>query len=162
MYYFVGFFFFRNLKEKQNNFEITACLLIAIQLTILIIKSIPFLVYSIEEVLFLHLDPLMGRMISELVVPFQLLLMVALSLASPNDHRYNIGDEVPLFVNKVGPLNNPRYPSNWFFFLLSLWHFLLRNVVKISVLYTVEILLIAENVFLSPQVDPGCLNADTL
>lgn len=104
----------------------------------------------------------MGRMISELVVPFQLLLMVALSLASPNDHRYNIGDEVPLFVNKVGPLNNPRYPSNWFFFLLSLWHFLLRNVVKISVLYTVEILLIAENVFLSPQVDPGCLNADTL
>lgn len=23
-------------------------------------------------------------------------------------HRYNVGDHVPLFVNKVGPLNNPR------------------------------------------------------
>ncbi|KAG7947551.1 hypothetical protein I3843_14G100900 [Carya illinoinensis] len=27
--------------------------------------------------------------------------------ASPNHHRYNIGDLVPLYVNKVGPLNNP-------------------------------------------------------
>lgn len=24
------------------------------------------------------------------------------------DHRYNVGDHVSLFVNKVGPLNNPR------------------------------------------------------
>ncbi|KAL3518541.1 hypothetical protein ACH5RR_021130 [Cinchona calisaya] len=29
------------------------------------------------------------------------------SEASPSDHSYNVGDEVPLFVNKVGPLNNP-------------------------------------------------------
>ncbi|KAI8524337.1 hypothetical protein RHMOL_Rhmol13G0142700 [Rhododendron molle] len=28
--------------------------------------------------------------------------------ASPSDHHYNVGDHVPLFVNKVGPLNNPR------------------------------------------------------
>ncbi|XAR60135.1 hypothetical protein NMG60_11033387 [Bertholletia excelsa] len=27
--------------------------------------------------------------------------------ASENDHRYSVGDDVPLFVNKVGPLNNP-------------------------------------------------------
>ncbi|XP_059430027.1 transmembrane 9 superfamily member 5-like [Corylus avellana] len=27
--------------------------------------------------------------------------------ASPSEHRYNVGDRVPLFVNKVGPLNNP-------------------------------------------------------
>ncbi|KAF5470963.1 hypothetical protein F2P56_011445 [Juglans regia] len=27
--------------------------------------------------------------------------------ASPNHHQYNIGDLVPLYVNKVGPLNNP-------------------------------------------------------
>ncbi|EXB38443.1 Putative phagocytic receptor 1b [Morus notabilis] len=27
--------------------------------------------------------------------------------ASASDHRYNVGDHVPLFVNKVGPLNNP-------------------------------------------------------
>ena len=27
---------------------------------------------------------------------------------SADDHRYNVGDHVPLFVNKVGPLNNPR------------------------------------------------------
>ncbi|KAI4334237.1 hypothetical protein L6164_018953 [Bauhinia variegata] len=27
--------------------------------------------------------------------------------ASPADHRYNVGDQVPFFVNKVGPLNNP-------------------------------------------------------
>ncbi|XP_004241321.1 transmembrane 9 superfamily member 5 isoform X1 [Solanum lycopersicum] len=49
----------------------------------------------------------MGRMISQLVLPFHLLLMLGVSLASLNDHRYNIGDEVPLFVNKVGPLSNP-------------------------------------------------------
>lgn len=30
--------------------------------------------------------------------------------ASPSEHRYNVRDRVPLFVNKVGPLNNPRYP----------------------------------------------------
>lgn len=30
--------------------------------------------------------------------------------SSLDNHRYNVGDHVPLFVNKVGPLNNPRYP----------------------------------------------------
>nr|DAD28829.1 TPA_asm: hypothetical protein HUJ06_030297 [Nelumbo nucifera] len=29
--------------------------------------------------------------------------------ASPEDQRYSVGDVVPLFVNKIGPLNNPRY-----------------------------------------------------
>nr|XP_009592973.1 transmembrane 9 superfamily member 5 [Nicotiana tomentosiformis] len=47
------------------------------------------------------------RIIPQFIVPFQLLLIVGLSLASPNDHRYNFGDEVPLSVNKIGPLNNP-------------------------------------------------------
>ncbi|OMO89169.1 Nonaspanin (TM9SF) [Corchorus olitorius] len=28
-------------------------------------------------------------------------------ISSPDNHRYNVGDDVPLFVNKVGPLNNP-------------------------------------------------------
>lgn len=27
--------------------------------------------------------------------------------ASPEDHRYNVGDPVPLFANRVGPLRNP-------------------------------------------------------
>lgn len=45
------------------------------------------------------------------------LLFTALSFtdhsatASLNHHRYNIGGPVPLYVNKVGPLNNPRYPK---------------------------------------------------
>ncbi|EEF38524.1 transporter, putative [Ricinus communis] len=32
--------------------------------------------------------------------------------SSPANHRYNVGDHVPLFVNKVGPLHNPSetYP----------------------------------------------------
>ncbi|XP_022944791.1 transmembrane 9 superfamily member 5-like isoform X1 [Cucurbita moschata] len=30
-----------------------------------------------------------------------------LSVASPLNHRYNVGDLIPLFVNKVGPLSNP-------------------------------------------------------
>ncbi|KAL0534298.1 hypothetical protein IC582_028587 [Cucumis melo] len=30
-----------------------------------------------------------------------------LSTASPLNHQYNVGDPVPLFVNKVGPLTNP-------------------------------------------------------
>ncbi|XP_059627619.1 transmembrane 9 superfamily member 5 [Cornus florida] len=32
---------------------------------------------------------------------------VSCTTASASDHRYNVGDRVPLFVNKVGPLNNP-------------------------------------------------------
>ncbi|GKU93832.1 hypothetical protein SLEP1_g7395 [Rubroshorea leprosula] len=40
-----------------------------------------------------------------------LILVLSASLrsatASPDDHRYNVGDHVPLFVNRVGPLNNP-------------------------------------------------------
>nr|GMD12648.1 transmembrane 9 superfamily member 5 [Ipomoea batatas] len=36
-----------------------------------------------------------------------LLTVVVTATASPNDHRYNVGEEVPLYVNKVGPLNNP-------------------------------------------------------
>ncbi|XVF19714.1 hypothetical protein REPUB_Repub11eG0134700 [Reevesia pubescens] len=31
----------------------------------------------------------------------------SISSSSPQNHRYNVGDHVPLFVNKVGPLNNP-------------------------------------------------------
>lgn len=33
----------------------------------------------------------------------------AAAAASPEDHRYNVGDPVPLFANRVGPLHNPRY-----------------------------------------------------
>lgn len=44
---------------------------------------------------------------------FALLLIVSpgnrRAAASPEDHRYNVGDPVPLFANKVGPLRNPRY-----------------------------------------------------
>lgn len=46
-------------------------------------------------------------------VAFQIYLILAISAslrsgtASPADRRYNVGDSVPLFVNKVGPLNNP-------------------------------------------------------
>ncbi|VFQ74334.1 unnamed protein product [Cuscuta campestris] len=36
-----------------------------------------------------------------------LLTLVGAVLALPNDRRYNVGDEVPFYVNKVGPLNNP-------------------------------------------------------
>ncbi|KAL5579932.1 hypothetical protein UlMin_012374 [Ulmus minor] len=45
-------------------------------------------------------------------MPYVLLLFTFAFLApsttaSANDHRYNVGDHVPLFVNKVGPLHNP-------------------------------------------------------
>lgn len=48
------------------------------------------------------------------LIGFFLLLLTTLDLfvspitASSFDHRYNVGDTVPLFVNIVGPLNNPR------------------------------------------------------
>lgn len=35
------------------------------------------------------------------------LLSAPSASASATDHRYNVGDRVPLFVNKVGPFNNP-------------------------------------------------------
>ncbi|KAL7617505.1 transmembrane 9 superfamily member 5 [Lactuca sativa] len=47
------------------------------------------------------------------LIGFFLLLLTTLDLfvspitASSFDHRYNVGDTVPLFVNIVGPLNNP-------------------------------------------------------
>lgn len=31
------------------------------------------------------------------------------SLLSETDHKYNRGDEVKIFANKVGPFHNPRY-----------------------------------------------------
>ncbi|KAI7727155.1 hypothetical protein M8C21_029990 [Ambrosia artemisiifolia] len=46
-------------------------------------------------------------------VPFFLLILITLNLvstpiiASSFDHRYSVGDNVPLFANIVGPLNNP-------------------------------------------------------
>ncbi|KAJ0612644.1 hypothetical protein HanHA300_Chr01g0029731 [Helianthus annuus] len=45
---------------------------------------------------------------------FFLLLLITLNLIFPQitassfDHRYSVGDNVPLFANIVGPLNNPR------------------------------------------------------
>ncbi|XP_047270001.1 transmembrane 9 superfamily member 5 isoform X4 [Capsicum annuum] len=53
----------------------------------------------------------MGRM---LILPFHLLLLLGLSLASPIDHRYNIEDDVPLFVNKIGPFNNPSETYHYY------------------------------------------------
>ncbi|KAB2080725.1 hypothetical protein ES319_A05G085400v1 [Gossypium barbadense] len=42
------------------------------------------------------------------LIIISLLLTNLRSIASsPHNHRYNVGDHVPLFVNKVGPLNNP-------------------------------------------------------
>ncbi|XP_052178171.1 transmembrane 9 superfamily member 5 [Diospyros lotus] len=54
------------------------------------------------------------------IVLFWVLVAAALSsvppsaAASRNDHRYNVGDRVPLFVNKVGPLNNPSETYEYF------------------------------------------------
>ncbi|KAG4198369.1 hypothetical protein ERO13_A05G081200v2 [Gossypium hirsutum] len=42
------------------------------------------------------------------LIIISLLLTNLRSIASsPHNHGYNVGDHVPLFVNKVGPLNNP-------------------------------------------------------
>lgn len=41
------------------------------------------------------------------VVLAALSFIVHSATANPNNHRYNVGDPVPFFVNKVGPLNNP-------------------------------------------------------
>lgn len=48
-------------------------------------------------------------------VDLQLLLIfiglsnVVAGSSSSGDHRYTVGDDVPLFVNKLGPFTNPRY-----------------------------------------------------
>lgn len=44
---------------------------------------------------------------SKLLLSLMILQFLFSSRASPSDHIYNVRDEVPLFVNKVGPLNNP-------------------------------------------------------
>ncbi|KAK9126389.1 hypothetical protein Scep_015235 [Stephania cephalantha] len=37
-----------------------------------------------------------------------------ISIASQSDHRYAVGEDVPLYVAKVGPLNNPS-EAYWFY-----------------------------------------------
>ncbi|XP_027083641.1 transmembrane 9 superfamily member 5 isoform X1 [Coffea arabica] len=44
---------------------------------------------------------------SKLLLSLIILQSLFSSRASSSDHMYNVGDEVPFFVNKVGPLNNP-------------------------------------------------------
>ncbi|KAG9458997.1 hypothetical protein H6P81_003505 [Aristolochia fimbriata] len=46
------------------------------------------------------------------LVSFQIIAVAA--KASASDHRYNVGDRVPLLVNKVGPLNNPS-ETYWYY-----------------------------------------------
>ncbi|XP_028756875.1 transmembrane 9 superfamily member 5 [Neltuma alba] len=43
-----------------------------------------------------------------------LALSSSLVAASPADRRYNVGDPIPLFVNKVGPLNNPSQTYEYY------------------------------------------------
>lgn len=40
--------------------------------------------------------------------------LIRSATASPQDHVYKVGDPVPLFVNKVGPLNNPS-ETYWYY-----------------------------------------------
>ncbi|PQQ12985.1 transmembrane 9 superfamily member 5 isoform X3 [Prunus yedoensis var. nudiflora] len=53
----------------------------------------------------------MGNEALQISLPLVLLTILTFSApsatASASDRRYNVGDHVPLFVNKVGPLNNP-------------------------------------------------------
>ncbi|CAL9000017.1 unnamed protein product [Prunus brigantina] len=53
----------------------------------------------------------MGNEAHEMSLPLVLLTILTFSAlsatASASDRSYNVGDHVPLFVNKVGPLNNP-------------------------------------------------------
>ncbi|KAJ4846753.1 hypothetical protein Tsubulata_010238 [Turnera subulata] len=50
----------------------------------------------------------MSRLLLLVFVLIELaLLSIEPTIASPSNHRYNVGDQVPLFVNKVGPLHNP-------------------------------------------------------
>ncbi|KAI9123766.1 hypothetical protein K1719_005066 [Acacia pycnantha] len=41
-------------------------------------------------------------------------LLVSLAFASESDHRYQQGEPVTLWVNKVGPCNNPQETYNHF------------------------------------------------
>lgn len=52
---------------------------------------------------------------SSLLVLFIILAFsFGFSASSPSNHRYNAGDHVPLFVNKVGPLHNPS-ATYWYY-----------------------------------------------
>ncbi|KAJ6765639.1 TRANSMEMBRANE 9 SUPERFAMILY MEMBER 5 [Salix purpurea] len=53
-------------------------------------------------------------MSSLLVLFFILAFSFGFSASSPSNHRYNAGDHVPLFVNKVGPLHNPS-ETYWYY-----------------------------------------------
>lgn len=50
-----------------------------------------------------------------MVVLITALSFPAFSTSSPPiGHSYNVGDEVPLFANKIGPLNNPSETYQYF------------------------------------------------
>uniref|UniRef100_A0A803R2N4 Transmembrane 9 superfamily member n=1 Tax=Cannabis sativa TaxID=3483 RepID=A0A803R2N4_CANSA len=59
----------------------------------------------------IHSKPLLRNLLQVqflLKKTFLIIILIAHSASSlPNNHRYNVGDSVPFFVNKLGPLNNP-------------------------------------------------------
>ncbi|XP_060965736.1 transmembrane 9 superfamily member 5 [Cannabis sativa] len=59
----------------------------------------------------IHSKPLLRNLLQVqflLKKTFLIIILIAHSASAlPNNHRYNVGDSVPFFVNKLGPLNNP-------------------------------------------------------
>lgn len=49
-----------------------------------------------------------------LIVLFAVLLVVSPVFASESDHKYQTDDPVTLWVNKVGPYNNPQETYNYY------------------------------------------------
>lgn len=52
--------------------------------------------------------------------------------ASPSNHIYNVGQNVPFFVNKLGPFNNPRSLSFIHFHFHSIFIFIQFLIISFS------------------------------
>jgi hypothetical protein len=48
------------------------------------------------------------KLVPCLVVSILIFCSVTHVRSDASDHRYKVGEDVPLYVNKVGPFHNPR------------------------------------------------------
>lgn len=73
-------------------------------------------------------------MISVRILQTLFLFQLRSILGDDNNHRYNIGDAVSLWVNSVGPYNNPQVLKEIVIHLMYLIFFHGFNIGNVSVL----------------------------
>ena len=117
----------------------------------------------------LSLSLLSSSLIMEKPRPRLLLLLVFFIygvspvISDGSDHRYKVGDDVPLYANKVGPFHNPRSVANLYSDLISaslaplLWFLIPILVSRIRIVIVAMVDWISQQWMLIGSVKPNRL-----